>query len=360
MAERIAVAMSGGVDSSAAAWLMREQGYDLMGITLTLFDDTTANVPGNAQDAADAAHVAGQLGFPHHVLHMAEQFRSCVMDHFAASYEAGRTPNPCVVCNRWIKFGALLEQARILGADSIATGHYAQIKYDMSSARWLLKKAAHPEKDQSYVLCTLSQEQLASARFPLGGLSKGEIRQIALEQGLVNARKRESQDICFIPDGDYASFIRRHTGKEYPCGAFINENGVELKPGIHTLLEHLRENKLRTSIATSSPLDRTKEYLSQVGLVDAFDELVSGHMVEHGKPAPDIYIYAAEKLGLRPEECLVLEDSPTGLLAALRAGCVPVMVPDQDQPDEEVKSRIYAVAENLEAVIELLEVIADL
>lgn len=228
MAERIAVAMSGGVDSSAAAWLMQEQGYDLMGITLTLFDDTTANVPGNAQDAADAAHVAGQLGFPHHVLHMAEQFRSCVMDHFAASYEAGRTPNPCVVCNRWIKFGALLEQARILGADSIATGHYAQIKYDMSSARWLLKKAAHPEKDQSYVLCTLSQEQLASARFPLGGLSKGEIRQIALEQGLVNARKRESQDICFIPDGDYASFIRRHTGKEYPCGAFISENGQVL------------------------------------------------------------------------------------------------------------------------------------
>lgn len=141
--------------------------------------------------------------------------------------------------------------------------------------------------------------------------------------------------------------------------AFINENGVELKSGIHTLLEYLRENKLRTSIATSSPLDRTKEYLSQVGLVDAFDELVSGHMVEHGKPAPDIYIYAAEKLGLRPEECLVLEDSPTGLLAALRAGCVPVMVPDQDQPDEEVKGRIYAVAENLEAVIELLEVVPD-
>ena len=228
MAERIAVAMSGGVDSSAAAWLMQQQGYELMGITLTLFDDMTSNVPGNEQDVADAAHVAGQLGFPHHVLHMAEQFRSCVMNHFAASYEAGCTPNPCVVCNRCIKFGALLDAARDLGAHAIATGHYAQIKYDTSSARWLLQKAAHPEKDQSYVLCTLSQQQLAAARFPLGGLSKAEIRQIALEQGLVNARKRESQDICFIPDGDYASFIRRHTGKDYPCGAFINENGQVL------------------------------------------------------------------------------------------------------------------------------------
>ena len=132
--------------------------------------------------------------------------------------------------------------------------------------------------------------------------------------------------------------------------AFIEENGVELKPGIHELLDFLKERGIKTSIATSSPLDRTKEYLSQVGLVDAFDELVSGHMVEHGKPAPDIYIYAAKKLGLNPEECLVLEDSPTGLLAAYRAGCIPVMVPDQDQPDEETRQRAYAVVENLVAV----------
>ncbi len=136
--------------------------------------------------------------------------------------------------------------------------------------------------------------------------------------------------------------------------AFIDENGVELKPGIHELLAFLKEKGIKTSIATSSPLDRTKEYLSQVGLIDEFDELVSGHMVEHGKPAPDIYIYAASNLGLKPEECLVLEDSPTGLLAAYRAGCIPVMIPDQDQPDEEIKSRVYAVVENLIAVKELL------
>ena len=137
--------------------------------------------------------------------------------------------------------------------------------------------------------------------------------------------------------------------------AYINENGVELKPGIHELLDFLKENGIKTSIATSSPLDRTKEYLAQVGLVDAFDELVSGHMVEHGKPAPDIYLYAASKLGLKPEECLVLEDSPTGLLAAYRAGCIPVMIPDQDQPDEESRERAYAVVENLVAVKEMLK-----
>lgn len=136
---------------------------------------------------------------------------------------------------------------------------------------------------------------------------------------------------------------------------FINKNGVELKPGIHELLEFLKEYGIKTAVATSSPLDRTKEYLSQVGLVDAFDALVSGHMVEHGKPAPDIYLYAASKLGLAPEECMVLEDSPTGLLAGYRAGCIPVMVPDQDQPDEETKQKAYAVAENLIAITEFAE-----
>lgn len=232
MAQRIAVAMSGGVDSSAAAWLLKEQGHDLMGITLTLFDDTSANVPGSAQDVEDAKAVAAQLGFPHHVLHMAQCFRSQVMDRFAAAYEAGATPNPCVVCNRYIKFGALLEQAQKLEAQAVATGHYARISWDEGSGRFLLQKAAHPEKDQSYVLYALNQAQLAASRFPLGGLSKQEIREIAVAQGLVSARKRESQDICFVPDGDYAAFIRRHTGKTYPSGPFVDREGKVL--GTHT------------------------------------------------------------------------------------------------------------------------------
>ena len=135
---------------------------------------------------------------------------------------------------------------------------------------------------------------------------------------------------------------------------FIEKKGVELKPGIHELLDFLKEHGIKTSVATSSPLDRTKKYLTQVGLVDSFDALVSGHMVPHGKPEPDIYIYAAENLGLKPEECVVLEDSPTGLLAAFRAGCVPVMVPDQDQPDEATKERVYAVVSDLLSVKEII------
>ncbi len=232
MTERIAVAMSGGVDSSAAAWLLKQQGHELVGVTLTLFDDTTANVPGNHQDVEDARSVAGQLGFPHHVFHMAQCFRSQVMDRFVAAYEAGTTPNPCVTCNRHIKFGALLDQSRSLGAQAVATGHYAQVSWDAGSGRYLLRKALHPEKDQSYVLYSLTQDQLSASRFPLGHLSKAEIREIAEAQRLVSARKRESQDICFVPDGDYAAFIRRHTGKEYPAGPFVDQQGNVL--GTHT------------------------------------------------------------------------------------------------------------------------------
>lgn len=136
--------------------------------------------------------------------------------------------------------------------------------------------------------------------------------------------------------------------------AFIEEHGVEIKPGIHELLAFLKENGIKTAIATSSPLDRTKKYLSQVGLVDDFDELVSGHMVEHGKPEPDIYLYAASKLELKPQECLVLEDSPTGLKAAYRAGCIPVMIPDQDKPDEETKRLMYALVESLVKIKEIM------
>ena len=137
--------------------------------------------------------------------------------------------------------------------------------------------------------------------------------------------------------------------------AFVAREGVEIKTGIHRLLDYLDEKGIKRAIATSSPLERTKLYLSSVDLVDRFDELVSGYMVEKGKPEPDIYLYAAQKLGLKPEECMVLEDSPTGIIAAYRAGCVPVMVPDQDEPDEEIKNMLYAVADSLQGVIKLLE-----
>lgn len=232
MGERIAVAMSGGVDSSVAAWLLQREGHELMGVTLRLFDrETPEGTCGASDDLADARAVAERLGMPHQVLDCRTCFRERVIRPFAAAYEAGCTPNPCVDCNRGIKFGELLRRSLELGAEAVATGHYVRMERDGATGRCLLKKALHPEKDQSYVLYNLTQDQLSHSLFPLGGLSKDEIRAMAAQQGLINAKKHESQDICFVPDGDYAAFIRRHTGKTYPHGPFLDQEG-------HVLGEH--------------------------------------------------------------------------------------------------------------------------
>ena len=191
------------------------------------------------------------------------------------------------------------------------------------------------------------QEAAVSLGFPM-------TREHALGMRSLSREVGERQLKAFL--GEDVDYMEVRDKRIELMSAFIESHGVETKPGIHELLTYLKEKGIKTSIATSSPLDRTKKYLSQVGLVNDFDALVSGHMVEHGKPAPDIYLYAAQKLGLKPEECLVLEDSPTGLLAAYRAGCIPVMVPDQDQPDEETRSRAYAVVENLVVVMQWISV----
>ena len=220
METKVAVAMSGGVDSSAAAWLLREQGWALAGVTMDLTGEGAC-----APAVRDARAVAEQLGIPHHTLALCQAFREAVIDPFVREYEAGRTPNPCVVCNRRLKFGALLERCRELGLDAVATGHYVRLDYDPGSGRYLLKKASHLDKDQSYVLYSLTQDQLAHSRFPLGALSKEEVRALALEAGLPCAHREESQDICFIPDGDYPAFLRRYTGRDYPGGPFLDEAG---------------------------------------------------------------------------------------------------------------------------------------
>ena len=221
MTSTIAVAMSGGVDSAAAACLLREEGAPLLGLTMRLFGGPSA-------DEGDAARTARALGFPHRVLDLSAPFREKVMAPFAAAYEGGTTPNPCVACNRAIKFGALLDEALALGCGQLATGHYARVEYHAPSGRWLLKQAVHREKDQSYVLALLTQEQLARTRLPLGGLTKQEARELAAAHGLDSARKGESQDICFIPDGDYAAFLSRFTGRDYPPGPFLDGEGKVL------------------------------------------------------------------------------------------------------------------------------------
>ena len=218
------IAMSGGVDSSVAAYLTLQQGRTCIGGTMTLYipqDD-----PKSAeQSIADARAVAQRLGMEHHVFPLGEVFEEKVIQKFIRCYECGLTPNPCIDCNRHLKFDALLQEALNLGCDHVVTGHYAQILFDPESGRYLLKKAADEAKDQTYFLCNLNQHQLSHILFPLGGLEKEQVRQIAQEQQFINAKKQDSQDICFIPDGDYLSFMERHTGKAYAPGDFLDLQG---------------------------------------------------------------------------------------------------------------------------------------
>ena len=210
------IAMSGGVDSSVAAWLTQQAGFSCIGATMRL-------LPHQSGDVSDAQTVADRLNIPFHVLDFTTEFHRDVMEDFVRCYESGLTPNPCVVCNRKLKFGALLEAARDLGCNYIVTGHYARIAEE--KGRFLLKKAADPAKDQSYFLYALTQAQMGHIRFPLGELTKEQARKIAEEQGFTNARKKDSQDICFIPDGDYFAFLKRFTGKDYAAGDFLDDCG---------------------------------------------------------------------------------------------------------------------------------------
>ena len=223
------IAMSGGVDSSVAAYLMQQAGYDCMGVTMKLYENEDAGVPRGhtcctLDDVEDARRVAYALGMPYYVFNYKDAFREQVMARFAAAYQHGATPNPCLDCNRYLKFGLLETRARALGCDVLATGHYARVE-QLPDGRYTLKKAVDATKDQSYVLAWLTQEQLAHTRFPLGGLHKTEAREIAEAHGFCNAHKHDSQDICFIPDGDYMSFIEKTTGKKSEPGDFVNQEG---------------------------------------------------------------------------------------------------------------------------------------
>ncbi|MDR1024877.1 MAG: tRNA 2-thiouridine(34) synthase MnmA, partial [Treponema sp.] len=255
MGQKAVIAMSGGVDSSVAAALMLGEGWECIGVTLKLTGGAepsdygaagiggvagTAGVAGAAAegkpgrsccslaDVNDARQAAYKLGLPHYVLNFTGQFRDEVIRRFVETYEAGGTPNPCIDCNRYIKFEGLLYRTRELDYDVLATGHYARIEQDRGSGRFLLKKALDQQKDQSYVLYCLNQEQLERTRFPLGDKTKAQVRAMAAELGFVNAEKPDSQDICFVPDGDYGGFMERWTGKSYPSGSIIDKAGKVL------------------------------------------------------------------------------------------------------------------------------------
>jgi tRNA-specific 2-thiouridylase len=228
--KRALIAMSGGVDSSVAAFLMKERGFDCTGATMKLFGDEAGDAPANPrtccslEDTEAARSVARSLEMPFHVFNFARDFRERVIDKFVQVYERGGTPNPCIDCNRYLKFEKLLHRARELDMDYVVTGHYARIGFDEQSGRWQLRKGSDAAKDQSYALYTMTQEQLSRTLFPLGEYTKPQIREIAERRGFVNANKPDSQDICFVRDGDYAGFIEAYTGRTCQPGDFVDAN----------------------------------------------------------------------------------------------------------------------------------------
>ncbi len=250
------IAMSGGVDSGVAAFLIKNAGYDCMGVTMKLYDNEDIGISGDKtccslDDIEDARNIAIKLGIPYYVFNFKDDFEEKVIKNFIDTYEKGGTPNPCIECNRYLKFEKLMQKMYELKYDYVVTGHYADIEY--KDGRYYLKRGADKSKDQSYVLYSLTQEQLAHTLFPVGRYDKNEIRKIAEEQGFYNAHKPDSQDICFVPDGDYASFIERHTGNIYPKGDFVDTQGNVL--GTHNgIIRYTIGQRKGLGIAVGKPV----------------------------------------------------------------------------------------------------------
>jgi len=250
------IAMSGGVDSSVAAYLTQQQGYECIGCTMKLHDDPAvarenSHTCCTLDDVEDARAVAYKLGMPYYVFNFKDGFRDRVIDKFIYAYEHGLTPNPCIDCNRYMKFDKLFERAQVLGCDKIVTGHYARI--EQRDGRYALLKAPDANKDQSYVLYSLTQEMLAHVLLPIGDLTKSQTRQIAEQNGFVNSNKPDSQDICFVPQGKYTDVIKELTGKDYPQGDFVYTDGRVL--GKHEgIIRYTRGQRKGLGIAFEEPL----------------------------------------------------------------------------------------------------------
>ena len=325
MKEKAMIAMSGGVDSSVAALLMIEAGYDCAGVTMQLFHNEDAGIPRektccSLNDVMDAKLVSSKLGILHYVFNFSDRFRETVMTRFSQSYEKGATPNPCIDCNRFLKFDAMIQRMHEMHFDYVVTGHYARTEFDNASGRYLLKKGLDETKDQSYVLYALTQEQLKHVRFPLGNYHKSEIREIAEKAGFVNAHKKDSQDICFVPDGDYAGFLERFTGRTYPVGDFVDTSGNIL--GQHKGIIHYTVGQRKgLGIAAKYPLyvQEIRTDTNQV-ILGKNEELFSDSLV-----ADDVNLISVENLNeplkcsakiryRHPEQPCTAWQTPDGLL----------------------------------------------
>jgi len=276
MKKRVVIGMSGGVDSSVAAYLLKQQGYDVIGVTMQIWQDKSKEdferEGGCCSLSAveDARRVCDKLDIPFYVMNFKQVFEKTVIDYFVNEYLQGRTPNPCIACNKYVKFDALLERALALEAGYVATGHYARVLYDESLKRYIIRKSATPEKDQTYVLYNLTQDQLSHILMPLGDYNKEQVREIARELDLRTANKPESQEICFVEDNDYGRFISERRGEEVKPGFFVDTEGNKL--GTHRGIAHYTVGQRKgLGIAFGKPM-YVVEILQDKNLVVLGDE----------------------------------------------------------------------------------------